>query len=183
MAKHLAPCLRTIQTEPVSVGAGEILTFSGRGLPNLNPTGLRDVLAQPQGPLKDLQNLNLSGTKVAGSGLISLKGLSNLQELNLSRTGIVDEGLKGIDIHPELPLIGDPVPCAITALCMEQQALPIRETHDRSQHRYCCMERMLCIDPFTFLCGPYRLDQAVSGSRNDVRPGSSRRPAGGTNRR
>jgi hypothetical protein len=57
IAKHLAPCLGTIQTEPVSVGAGEILTFDGRGLPNLNPTGLRDVLSQPQGPLKDLQKL------------------------------------------------------------------------------------------------------------------------------
>jgi hypothetical protein len=57
LAKRLAPCLGTIQTEPVSVGAGEILTFGGRGLPNLNPTGLRDVLAQPKGPLKDLQGL------------------------------------------------------------------------------------------------------------------------------
>jgi hypothetical protein len=57
IAKRMAPCLGTIQTEPVSVGAGEILTFAGRGLPNLNPTGLRDVLAQPQGPLKDLQGL------------------------------------------------------------------------------------------------------------------------------
>jgi hypothetical protein len=57
VAKHLAPCLGTVQTEPVSVGAGEILTFDGRGLPNLNPTGLRDVLTQPKGPLKDLQKL------------------------------------------------------------------------------------------------------------------------------
>jgi hypothetical protein len=57
VAKHLAPCLGTIQTEPVSVGAGEILTFNGRGLPNLNPTGLRDVLAQPKGPLQELQML------------------------------------------------------------------------------------------------------------------------------
>jgi hypothetical protein len=46
-----------VQTEPVSVGAGEILTFDGRGLPNINPTGLRDVLAQPGGPLKDLQKV------------------------------------------------------------------------------------------------------------------------------
>ncbi len=58
IAKHLAPCLGTIQTEPVSVGAGEILTFSGRGLPNVNPTGLRDVLTPPAGPLGgDLRKL------------------------------------------------------------------------------------------------------------------------------
>ncbi len=57
LAKHLAPCHATIQTEPVSVGAGDILTFNGRGLPNINATGLRDTLAQPTGPLKQIQKL------------------------------------------------------------------------------------------------------------------------------
>ncbi len=59
LAKHLAPCMTTVQTEPVSVGAGEILTFEGRGLPNLAPTGLRDVLTQtePQGMLAQLRTL------------------------------------------------------------------------------------------------------------------------------
>ncbi len=57
IAKHTAPCLGTIQTEPVSVGAGEILTFNGRGLPNLNATGLRDVLTPPAGPLANLRKL------------------------------------------------------------------------------------------------------------------------------
>jgi Protein of unknown function (DUF1501) len=56
-AKYLAPCFGTVQTEPVSVGAGEFLTFDGRGLPNLNPTGLRDILARPTGPLAQLQQL------------------------------------------------------------------------------------------------------------------------------
>jgi hypothetical protein len=56
-AKQLAPCLGTVQTEPVSIGAGEILTFEGRGLPNLPPTGLRDVLTKPDGALKDLTQL------------------------------------------------------------------------------------------------------------------------------
>jgi hypothetical protein len=57
VAKQLAPCFATVQTEPVSVGAGEILTFNGRGLPNINPTGLRDVLTKPQGVLSNLQQL------------------------------------------------------------------------------------------------------------------------------
>jgi hypothetical protein len=57
LAKNLAPCFGTVQTEPVSVGAGDILTFDGRGLPNINPTGLRDVLARPTGPLLQLQEL------------------------------------------------------------------------------------------------------------------------------
>ncbi|MEA2697920.1 MAG: hypothetical protein QOI66_2191 [Myxococcales bacterium] len=56
-AKYLAPCFGTVQTEPISIGAGEFLTFDGRGLPNLNPTGLRDVLTHPQGPLMRLQKL------------------------------------------------------------------------------------------------------------------------------
>ena len=56
-AKYLAPCFGTVQTEPVSVGAGEFLTFDGRGLPNLNPTGLRDILTHPTGPLMQLQTL------------------------------------------------------------------------------------------------------------------------------
>ncbi|MDW8281864.1 MAG: DUF1501 domain-containing protein [Myxococcales bacterium] len=56
-AKALRPCLGTVQTEPISVGAGEVLTYEGRGLPNLNPTGLRDVLTKPTGPLSRLQQL------------------------------------------------------------------------------------------------------------------------------
>jgi hypothetical protein len=57
LAKHLQGCFSTIQTEPLSVGAGEILTFEGRGLPNLLPTGLRDVLTKPRGALGTLQSL------------------------------------------------------------------------------------------------------------------------------
>jgi hypothetical protein len=89
VAKHLAPCLGTIQTEPVSVGAGEILTFSGRGLPNLNPTGLRDVLAQPQGPLKDLQSLRDKALDRMYASLKKNAGkpqLDYLDRLALSRT-------------------------------------------------------------------------------------------------
>src|SRR6185295_11679843 len=56
-AKVLAPCFGTVQTEPVSVGAGEFLTFDGRGLPNLAPTGLRDILSHPAGPLSGLRSL------------------------------------------------------------------------------------------------------------------------------
>jgi hypothetical protein len=56
-AKYLAGCLGTIQTEPVSVGAGNILTFDGRALPNISPTGIRDVLSHIQGPLAGLGTL------------------------------------------------------------------------------------------------------------------------------
>ena len=58
IAKSTAPCLGCVQTEPVSIGAGEILTIYGRGLPNLPPTGLRDVLTRPKtGAYLGLSNL------------------------------------------------------------------------------------------------------------------------------
>lgn len=56
-AKALGPCLGTVQSEPLSIGAGEVLTYEGRGLANLNATGLRDVLTKPDGPLSRLQSI------------------------------------------------------------------------------------------------------------------------------
>jgi len=60
IAKQLAPCLGTVQSEPVMVGAtdpGEALTYTGRTLPNLRPTALRDTLLNTAGPLTTLQAL------------------------------------------------------------------------------------------------------------------------------
>ncbi len=57
-AKQLAPCLQTVQPEPVVVGAvnsNELLSFDGRTLPKLSPRALRDVLASKPGPLTDLR--------------------------------------------------------------------------------------------------------------------------------
>jgi uncharacterized protein DUF1501 len=56
-ARALAPCFRTVQTEPVSVGAGSILSFQGRALPNLKPSALKSVLGHPTSPLVQLQDL------------------------------------------------------------------------------------------------------------------------------
>jgi hypothetical protein len=55
LAKYLAPCFGTVQVDPVSAGAGDILTIDGRDLPNVAPTGLRDLLARPNTPLMRLQ--------------------------------------------------------------------------------------------------------------------------------
>jgi hypothetical protein len=55
LAKYLAPCFGTVQVDPVSAGAGDILTIDGRDLPNVAPTGLRDLLAHPNTPLLRLQ--------------------------------------------------------------------------------------------------------------------------------
>jgi hypothetical protein len=60
LAKALAPCLGTIQTQPISVGASspsEALSFGGTTLPIVPPLALKTTLASPAGPLTDLQPL------------------------------------------------------------------------------------------------------------------------------
>lgn len=60
LAKQLAPCLGTVQKEPVVVGAsgpGEFLSYEGRSLPKLSPTALRETLLSPAGGLANLQTL------------------------------------------------------------------------------------------------------------------------------
>jgi hypothetical protein len=61
IAKFLAPCFGTVQVDPVSAGAGDILTIDGRDLPNVAPTGLRDLLAHPNTPLMRLQAVRDTG--------------------------------------------------------------------------------------------------------------------------
>ena len=47
-AKHLFQCLGTVQAEPVAVGTGgnalEMISFSGRTLPTISPTQLKQLL-------------------------------------------------------------------------------------------------------------------------------------------
>jgi hypothetical protein len=47
-AKHLAPCLGTVQNEPIAVGArgnaSELVSFAGRTLPAISPTQLKQLL-------------------------------------------------------------------------------------------------------------------------------------------
>jgi hypothetical protein len=60
LSRHLAPCLGTVQTQPITLGAvnpSEGLSFEGRALPILPPLALKATLVNPQGPLADLQSL------------------------------------------------------------------------------------------------------------------------------
>jgi hypothetical protein len=57
IAKYMAPCFGTVQVDPISAGAGDVLSIDGRSLPNVAPTGLRDLLASPKTPLTRLQPL------------------------------------------------------------------------------------------------------------------------------
>jgi hypothetical protein len=52
VAKYLAPCFGTVQVDPISAGAGDVLSIDGRSLPNVAPTGLRDLLTSPNTPLR-----------------------------------------------------------------------------------------------------------------------------------
>ncbi|HMG57248.1 MAG TPA: hypothetical protein VK601_27300, partial [Kofleriaceae bacterium] len=60
LAKQLAPCLGTVQAQPLTLGAkspSEGLSFSGQALPIIPPLALKATLTSPAGPLTNLQAL------------------------------------------------------------------------------------------------------------------------------
>lgn len=60
LAKATAPCLGTVQTQPLSIGAtqpSEALAYSGTTLPIVPPLALKATLANVAGPLTNLQPL------------------------------------------------------------------------------------------------------------------------------
>jgi hypothetical protein len=60
LAKQLAPCLGTIQAQPICLGASspsESLSFTGTALPIIPPLALKATLTNTPGPLTNLQPL------------------------------------------------------------------------------------------------------------------------------
>ncbi len=60
LSRQLAPCLGTIQPQPISVGAlspSEALTYGGAALPVVPALALKATLTNPAGPLTTLQSL------------------------------------------------------------------------------------------------------------------------------
>jgi hypothetical protein len=60
LAKHLAPCLGTLQSQPISLGAtspAEGLTYTGAALPIIPALALKSTLTSAPGPLTNLQPL------------------------------------------------------------------------------------------------------------------------------
>jgi hypothetical protein len=60
LAKQLAPCLGTVQMQPLCLGAtspAEGLSFGGAALPIVPALALKSTLTNPAGPLTDLQPL------------------------------------------------------------------------------------------------------------------------------
>ena len=60
LARELAPCLGTVQSQPISLGAtspSEGLTYGGQALPIIPALALKATLTSPAGPLTNLQPL------------------------------------------------------------------------------------------------------------------------------
>jgi hypothetical protein len=60
LAKQMAPCLGTIQSQPITIGAtspAEGLSFEGAALPIIPALALKSTLTNPAGPLTNLQPL------------------------------------------------------------------------------------------------------------------------------
>src|SRR5262249_36195618 len=60
IAQQLAPCLGTVQKEPIALGprsTSEALTAQGRPQPILSPSTLSSLLSSPAGPLGQIQKL------------------------------------------------------------------------------------------------------------------------------
>jgi hypothetical protein len=56
LAKHLQPCLNTVQGAPM-VLSNNLITYGGAVLPTLSPPSLQRVLQAPTGPLLNLQKI------------------------------------------------------------------------------------------------------------------------------
>jgi hypothetical protein len=60
LAKQLAPCLGTVQAQPITLGASspsEGLSYAGQALPIIPPLALKATLTSPTGPLSNLKTM------------------------------------------------------------------------------------------------------------------------------
>ncbi|MFZ5892460.1 MAG: DUF1501 domain-containing protein [Myxococcota bacterium] len=95
-AKHLAPCFGTIQTEPVAVGArgnaSELVSFSGRTLPSVSPTQLKQLLTgsrnSPLVKLRSVRDASLNKLNALAKGDASGVQQQFLDALAASRSQV-----------------------------------------------------------------------------------------------
>ncbi len=99
LAKQLAPCLGTVQAQPISVGASspsEALSYGGQALPIIPALALRATLTSPAGALTKLQPLRdqtlndiyalyRSGASPAGRAYVDSLVTSQLQVRDISQ--------------------------------------------------------------------------------------------------
>jgi len=124
LARHLAPCLGTIQSEPISLGASspsEGLTYGGRALPILPALALKATLTSPTGALTNLQplrdqtlnqlyDLYRNGASPAGRAYIdslvnSQQQVRNIQQGLLSQLSSIKDNTPPSQVLAALALI------------------------------------------------------------------------------
>lgn len=124
LAKQLAPCLGTVQAQPITVGASspsEGLSFNGQALPIIPPLALKATLTSPTGPLAGLQALRdqtltqldelYRGTGNAGQkkyldALVHSQGeLRNINQSLLSSLGAIRDNGIGSQITAAIALV------------------------------------------------------------------------------
>ena len=106
LAKNLAPCLKTVQSQPVVLG-NNLITYNGAVMPVLSPPSLQSVLLAPTGPLANLQKIRdthldqlntlmkTSGT-AAQRAIVDQYALSQQEARSLSQQLLSDLGaIKG----------------------------------------------------------------------------------------
>lgn len=107
LAKNLAPCMKTVQSQPVVLG-NNLITYNGAVMPVLSPPSLQQVLVSPTGPLADLQKIRdthldqlnalmkQNGATQAQRAIVDQYALSQVEARSLSQQLLADLGaIKG----------------------------------------------------------------------------------------
>lgn len=98
LAKQLAPCLGTVQKQPITVGASspsEGLSYDGAALPIIPPMALRDTLLAPAGGLGSLQALR--DQTLAGLRDVLKSGATSAQKAFLDSLIVSQQEVRNID--------------------------------------------------------------------------------------
>ena len=97
LARQLAPCLGTIQSEPISLGAAtpiEGLTYRGQPLSNLSPLAFKQALTTTTGPLAALHPLR--DETVARLDALYREGATLSQAAYLDRLGVARQNVRAL---------------------------------------------------------------------------------------
>jgi hypothetical protein len=135
LATKLAPCLGTIQTQPITLGAtspSEGLSFAGQALPIIPPLALRATLTSPTGPLANLQTLR--DQTLADLDTLYRNGASPAQKAYLDALTLSQKEVRGIrqDLLTALASIKDnSVASQITAalVLIQMKVAPVIAIH------------------------------------------------------
>ncbi len=113
LSKQLAPCLGTLQQQPITLGASnpsEGLSFQGQPQPIIPPLALKATLTNPDGPLMNLTNLqSLRDQTLAQINDAFSGGATKAQKAYIDSLVISQQQVRGIrqDLLSALSSIAD----------------------------------------------------------------------------